>query len=319
MEPDTECFDQAKPLPDKALQVVRGIEGVDWVVPMLKVDTNGRTEDGKLRTITLLGVDPANRIGEPKMRQGQASLIYERNTAVIDPGGWDIMFPGEKFVPGRRLRVHDQWLTMQGLSDASPPFTGFPVIHTSFATARELNRAEQRTNTFLVGRTKPGRRPEEVASRIEDQTPWRAYSRDAFEHRSFLFYESQGVPMIFYITITIGLVVGTAFTAQTFLMFVKENARGLTTLKVMGVTHAQLALMMAAQAALITLLGLSFGTLAAAVVSDLTRQVPFLRGLYIPIPVVVKCSLFMAAIAFLSAFVGFRRVLTLQPADVFRS
>lgn len=286
---------------------------------MLKVDTNGRTEDGKLRTITLLGVDPANRIGEPKMREGKASLIYERDSAVIDPGGWDIMFPGEKFVPGRRLRVHDQWLTMQGLSDASPPFTGFPVIHTSFSTARALNRAEQRTNTFLVGRTKPGIVPEDVAQVIAAQTPWRAYSRAGFEHQSFTFYESQGVPMIFYVTITIGLVVGTAFTAQTFIMFIKENARGLTTLKVMGVTHGQLAVMMAAQAVLITLLGLSFGTLAAALVSEATRQVPFLRGLYIPIPVVIRCSLFMAAIAFISATIGFRRVLRLQPADVFRS
>jgi ABC-type lipoprotein release transport system permease subunit len=35
--------------------------------------------------------------------------------------------------------------------------------------------------------------------------------------------------------------------------------------------------------------------------------------------VVLTCAAFMTAIALLSAFIGFRRVLSLQPADVFRS
>jgi ABC-type antimicrobial peptide transport system permease subunit len=125
--------------------------------------------------------------------------------------------------------------------------------------------------------------------------------------------------MIFNMTIIIGLVVGTAFTAQTFLMFVKENARSLITMKVMGVTHRQLAGMMAAQAGYLTFLGLAFGTFAAAVATTAVRQTPFLRGLYTPVPVVLLCAVFMALIALISAFLAFRRVLAMQPADVFRS
>jgi putative ABC transport system permease protein len=319
MEPDTECFDQAKPLPEKALQVVRGVEGVQWAVPLLKVDTNARTDESRLRTITLLGVDPSNRIGEPKMRFGDARLLYDRNGAVIDPGGWEILYPGEKFVPGRRIRVHDQWLTIHGISEASPPFTGFPIVHTSIFTARELNRQETRSTTFLVGRAAPGEQADDVAARITDQTQWKAMSREVFELQSYRFYESQGVPMIFNLTIVIGLVVGTAFTAQTFLMFVKDNARSLITMKVMGITHRQLAGMIAVQAGYLTFLGLAFGTFAAAVATTAVRQDPFLRGLYTPVPVVLLCAVFMALIALISAFLAFRRVLGMQPADVFRS
>jgi putative ABC transport system permease protein len=319
MEPDTECFDQAKPLPDKALQVVRGFEGVQWAVPLLKVDTNARTDESRLRTITLIGVDPSNRVGEPIMRLGDARLLYERNGAVIDPGGWEVLYPGEKFEPGRRIRVHDQWLTIHGISEAAPPFTGLPIVHTSIFTARELNREEKRSNTFIVARAAPGQHADDLAERITAGTPWKAMSRKLFELQSYRFYESQGVPMIFNMTIIIGLVVGTAFTAQTFLMFVKENARSLITMKVMGVTHRQLAGMMAAQAGYLTFLGLAFGTFAAAVATTAVRQTPFLRGLYTPVPVVLLCAVFMALIALISAFLAFRRVLAMQPADVFRS
>lgn len=319
MEPDTECFDQAKPLPDKALQMIRGIEGVAWAVPILKLDTNGRTDHGKLRTLSILGVDPSNRIGEPKMEKGQVEGIYERNVAVVDPGGWAILFPGIAFEPGRTIRVHDQWLTICGISSASPPFTGLPIVHTSIFTARELNRGESRSSTFVAGKCADGRKVQEVLERIKRLTPWQALSRQDFMDQSYRFYEGQGVPMIFNITIMIGLLVGTAFTAQTFLMFVKDNSRSLITMKVMGVTHKQLAVMMAVQAAYLTFLGLAIGTTIATLTSEFVREIPFLRGLYTPVPVVLLCAAFMAGIAFLSAFIGFRRVLAMQPSDVFRS
>jgi putative ABC transport system permease protein len=320
MEPDTECFDQVKPMKDVALPVVRGVEGVEWAVPFQKVDTNARTDDGRLRTIMLIGVDGANRIGEPRMRVGAASSIYERNGAVVDPGGWELLFPTEKvFVPGRRIRVHDQWLRILGVSDASPPFTGFPVIHVASPLAIELNRAEPRSTSFVVARAAAGHDPEAVAKRIEAQTGWRAYSRQGFEHQSFVFYESQGVPMLFYITIAIGLTVGMAFTAQTFLMFIKENAKGITMLKVLGVTHWQLATMLVTQAVLVMVLGWAFGSGFAAMVTNMSRGIAFLRGLYIPWQVTGLTGIFMLGITLTAAFFGFIRVAKLQPADVFRS
>jgi putative ABC transport system permease protein len=319
MEPDTECFDQAKPLRDTAVSVVRGQKGVAWAVPFMKVDTNARTDDGKLRTVTLLGVDGANRIGEPHMRQGDAKAIYLQNNAVVDRGGWELMFPGTHFHQGRRIRVHDQWITLQGISEASPPFTGFPVIHVSNATAMKVNRDEQRSTTFIVARSAEGYTPEQVAESIHKATGWRAASREQFERMSYVFYRDQGVPMIFYITIAIGLVVGTAFSAQTFGMFIKDNARGLTTLKVLGVTHFQLALMLAAQAGLIMSLGIAFGTGLAAGITEMARSIPFLRGLYIPWQVVIVCAVVMAVITLAAAGLGFLRVVKLQPADVFRS
>jgi putative ABC transport system permease protein len=276
MEPDTECFDQAKPLRDTALQTVSGIPGIDWAVPLIKVDTNARTDDGKLRTVPLLGVDGTSRIGEPRMCIGSASPIYLKGNAIVDPGGWELLFPGTSYTPGRSIRIHDQWLNITGISNASPPFTGLPVLHVSDRTAKELARGETRTTTFIVGRSSQD--PDDLSQYMSRATNWRAYSREGFQTQSYTFYEGQGVPMIFYSTIAIGLTVGAAFTAQTFIMFIKENARGITMLKVLGVTHGQLAVMLAAQALMVMLLGLSLGTGIAAFVTESITSIPFLRG-----------------------------------------
>ena len=319
MEPDTECFDQAKPLKETAVATVRGFAGVEWAVPVLKVDTDARTENGKLSTVTMLGVPEDSRIGQPRMREGDASSIYLRDGAVIDPGGFALLFPGESFRPGMKVRVHDEWLTLHGMSDAGPPFTGFPIMHVAHTTAMRLNRAESRPTTFVVGRLSPGADAEQVTAEISRATGWKAMTGRQFERASYEFYEAQGVPNLFYITIGIGFVVGIAFTGQTFLMFVKENARAFTTLKVLGVTHGQLALMMASQAGLVVFFGLAIGTALAAGVTEAAQTMPFLRGLYIPWDVALACAGIIAAVTFAAAGFAFRNVMKLQPADVFRS
>jgi len=319
MEPDTECFDQAKPLKQTAVQTIRGFSGVEWAVPVVKVDTNARTEAGKLSTVTLLGVPEDSRVGEPRMKLGDASAIYRRDGAVIDPGGFSLLFPGQTFKSGMKVRIHDEWLTLHGISDAAPPFTGFPVMHVSQTTAMRLNRAEARATTFVVGRMLPNADHQAITAAIRRDTGWTAMTRTEFENASYDYYAAQGVPNLFYITIAIGFVVGIAFTGQTFLMFVKENARAFTTLKVLGVTHGQLGRMMAAQAGLVVFMGLGIGTALAVGVTEAAKLMPFLRALYIPWEVALACGGVIAAVTFLAAGFAFNKVLKLQPADVFRS
>ncbi|MEN9733463.1 MAG: hypothetical protein RLZ45_1458, partial [Verrucomicrobiota bacterium] len=124
--------------------------------------------------------------------------------------------------------------------------------------------------------------------------------------------------MLFMVTIAIGLVVGAAITGQTFLMFVKENARPIAMLKVVGTTQAQLGWMRAAQAGLILFLGSCMGSGLAAVVCEAVRQQPFLRGLYLPSWVALSTCLSLAVVTGGAVFLSFRQVQKLEPASVFR-
>ncbi|MFZ9856214.1 MAG: ABC transporter permease [Limisphaerales bacterium] len=318
-EPDVECFDQAKPVRDIALHQVRGTPGVAWAMPLLKIDTIARTRGGKLSTVSVLGVEDSSLVGLPRrMRLGSAEAIRERDTVLIDPGGFSLLFPGEPPSLGKTLRIHNRTLKVVGISDASPPFTGLPLLHTSRTTAAQLNVGEERSTTFILARSVAGADPIEVCRRIAGRTRLRARTTDGFARDAMWFYGSQGVPMLFMVTIAIGLVVGAAITGQTFLMFVKENARPIAMLKVVGTTHAQLGWMMAAQAGLILFLGSCMGSGLAAVVCEAVRQQPFLRGLYLPSWVALSTCLSLAVVTGGAVFLSFRQVQKLEPASVFR-
>jgi putative ABC transport system permease protein len=106
MDKDTECFDQSKQLKEGVLQVVRGVSGVAWAAPLVKVDISVRTQAGKLSTVSLLGVDESTRVGEPLMASGDALELYQRNTVVVDKGGWQLLFPA--LAGGGKLAAY-QW------------------------------------------------------------------------------------------------------------------------------------------------------------------------------------------------------------------
>jgi putative ABC transport system permease protein len=319
MEPDTECFDQAKPVRDTALYRVRGTSGVDWAVPLLKVDAFARSENGKLTLAVILGVDETTLVGlPPRMVMGDASAIQERDTCIIDPGGYNLLFPNEPHQLGKRIRVADTFLRLVGISDASPPFTGFPIIHCTRSTAIPLNRGEGRNQTFILGQIKAGADPAAICASIQATTGLKARTATEFKADSYQFYANQGVPMLFYVVITIGLIVGAAITGQTFLMFVKENERHLSLLKVVGVTRGQMTGMLFSQAALVVAIGCCFGTGLATLTTMLSRTQPFLRGIYIPPWVAVATCGALAAVTAVAVLAALRNVQKLEPAGVFR-
>jgi putative ABC transport system permease protein len=319
MEPDTECFDQVKPVPANALYQVRGTEGVLWAVPLMKFDGYARTESGKLSVVTMMGVDDASLVGlPPRILEGNADAVRERGTVMVDPGGARLLFPNEKEILGKRIRIGSESLRVVALSDASAPFTGFPILHMTRNTALTLRQAEQRDTTFIVGALKPSADMAALERSLKERFGLKALTSDGFMKSSEAYYAAQGIPMLFGLTIVIGLVVGTVITGQTFMMFIKENSRHLAVLKVVGVTARQFASMLAAQASIVVFLGSCFGTALAAGTSELARGQPFLRGVFLPGWVAVVTCVVLAVVTGFAVMMSFRKIQQLEPAAVFR-
>jgi putative ABC transport system permease protein len=252
------------------------------------------------------------------MRVGRADAIRELNTAIIDPGGHELFFPGEPFQEGRSLRIRDRRIRIMGISDIAAPFTGLPMLHTSRSTAAALNLGEQHMTSFILARSAPGNRPEALCQKINTLGGLRARTTEQFAADAMWFYGSQGVPMLFMITITIGLIVGAAITGQTFLMFIKENARPISMLKVVGTTDRQLGTMILLQGTVVLVLGSCFGSGIAAAVCNVIRTQPFLRSLYLPWEIALGTCLALASVTGIALYASYRHVRGLEPAAVFR-
>jgi putative ABC transport system permease protein len=85
MDPKVQFIDDIKPLQDTQLLRVRGIEGVEWAVPLYKGLLKARLESGEFQTCNVLGLDDASLIGgPPEMVEGQLSDLRKSDSVIVD-------------------------------------------------------------------------------------------------------------------------------------------------------------------------------------------------------------------------------------------
>jgi putative ABC transport system permease protein len=320
MDPQTKYFDETKTLKDTDLTRVRGVEGVLWAVKMFKGMPVARTKSGNFYQCIVLGLDDATLVGVPrKMELGHWSRLREPQSIVIDKAGYMLLFPNEPFELGRTLEMNDQLVRIVGISDASPGFVSFPVIHARYSEAVKFQGRERNQMGFVVARPKPGVTPEQLTQNITAATGLRARTTDEFRWDCIWFYMANtGIPVNFGITITIALIVGAVVAGQTFYLFTVENLKQFGALKAIGVTNLRLVGMILLQALTAGAIGFAIGTGLAAVFFEITSKEVATRGLILPWYNVAITAAAMFSVIILSSLLSIRRVLVLEPAAVFR-
>src|SRR5437870_9195306 len=72
MDPKVQFIDDIKPLQDTQLLRVRGIQGVEWAVPLYKGLIKARLDNGNFQTCNVYGLDDSTLVGgPPTMLKGQ--------------------------------------------------------------------------------------------------------------------------------------------------------------------------------------------------------------------------------------------------------
>jgi len=320
MDPKTEYFEQTKALKDTDVNRVRGVEGVQWAVRLFKGSPVARTPNGKFAASFCLGLDDATLTGAPrKMLLGSWERLREADAIVIDKAGYVLLFPGEPLQIDRALEINDHKAVIVGISDASAPFVSWPVIHTRYSQAVNFVGRERTQLSYVLVRPSPGVSPEELTRRIQAQTGLRARTTNEFRWDCIRYYlKNTGIPINFGITIAIALIVGTVVAGQTFYLFTLENLKQFGALKAIGVSNWRLTRMVVLQALTVGGIGFSIGTGIAALFFEITLQKLATRGLVLMWQNVVltgACILFVIVIA---SLLSIRRVVVLEPAEVFR-
>ena len=65
MDPKTEYLDEVRALSNQDLYRVRGVEGIQWAVPLYKGNARVKASDGQFRNTILLGLDDTTLVGLP--------------------------------------------------------------------------------------------------------------------------------------------------------------------------------------------------------------------------------------------------------------
>lgn len=327
VDPEVQYIDDIKPMQDTEVLRVRGVEGVQWAVPIYKGSLPARLTTGRYQTCVVIGLDDETLIGgPPEMVRGRLSDLRQSEAVIVDEigaaGKLARRLPDGTRVPlkpGDDLELNDNRAVVVGICRVTATFQANPVIYTTYSRATLFAPMQRKLLSFVAAKAKPGQDLQQLCRRINQATRLRAYTRDDFKRLTFLYYlKYTGMPINFLTAVALGFVVGITIAGQTFYNFTLDNLRYFGTLKAMGTTNRSLLRMILLQALMVAGIGYGLGVGAASAWGLLLSgrtQIAF----RLPWQLLVISAAAVLFICLSSAALSIRKVMRLEPAVVFRS
>ena len=316
MHPETQYYDERKPLEDPALQRAWGVEGVESAVPLLVGTGIAILPDGSFASVQIVGVERNSQFGLPSKIEGADANALDQPDAIF----WDnLNIPLYQNVkPGDVLEINDHRARVMGLALGLRGFTANPIVYTTYERAMAYSPGERKRMSFILVRVSPGYEPRAVADRIQAVTGLGAKTSDEF-FWSTVKTNFKRIPAAvnFSVIIALGIVVGVAIVTLTFFNFILENTRYLGMLKALGTRDRTLIKMVLLQATTVGLAGWGLGAGAAGVFGmnvGARAQIAFLLTPHL----LVGSLVVVLIMVWLAAALSIRGVLRIEPAIVFR-
>lgn len=336
MDPKVQFIDDIKPLQDTELYRVRGIQGVEWAVPLYKGLIKARLDNGNFQTCNVLGLDDATLIGGPPgMVEGSLSDLRRAEAVIVDEygakGKLARTLADGTVAPlkvGDTLELNDKRAVVVGICKVSRTFQSQPVIYTTYSRAVTFAPRERKLLSFILVKARTGLAPAELSARITNATSIHdangsratllAIPRDEFKKMTVLYFmKYTGIPINFGIAVGLGFFVGLAIAAQTFYQFTLENIKHFGALKAMGAGNFMLLKMILLQAFIVGGIGYGLGVGLAAFLGYRLGNSTEL-AFYLPWQLLVVAGVATMLIVSLASAVSLLKVVRLEPAIVFK-
>ena len=326
VDPQVQYIEDIKPLRDTEVLRVRGIEGLEWAVPLYKGSLDARLANGTFQSCVLVGLDDETLIGgPPKMLAGKLSYLRQSDAVIVDVVGAEgklaKILPNGRRVAlqiGDEMELNDNRAVVVGICEITKTFQANPVIYTTYSRATTFAPQERKMLSFVVAKAKPGQDLPALCERIHQLTGLKAYTPDEFKRLTFFYFlKYTGMPINFLTAVVLGFLVGITIAGQTFYNFTLDNLRYFGTLKAMGTTNRTLLRMILLQALMVGAIGYGLGVGVASVWGTMLSgrtQIAF----RLPWQLLLISAAAVLMICLTSAAFSIRKVMRLEPAAVFR-
>jgi putative ABC transport system permease protein len=217
------------------------------------------------------------------------------------------------------LEINDRRAVIVGICEARAPFQTFPVLFSRLSLAREFVGPRRNHVSFILAGAAPGVDRAALASQITERTGLHSTTTLGFAWQTVKYYMTHtGIPINFGITIIVAIIVGTVVAGQTFYIFTIENLKQFGALKAIGVGNGQLVGMVLMQALTVAVAGIGLGLGVCSAFFEITLQKTATRGLVLLPEVGLGTAALLLVVVFVASLLSLRKVLTLEPAVVFR-
>lgn len=317
MDPAVTTVANSIGMPDYVLDAVRSMNGVKFAVPLYSGAALVKLRDGTFQPVTIIGLDDTSLYGRPQLLEGRIEDIFAENGFIVVK---DAEFPKlENPKMGTEFELNNHKGVIVGIAQvASSGLFGIPTLYTTYYRALQYVPQPQFTISYVLVEPKSPEDIPDIKRQVKD-LGYLAVTQEEFIDHIATFYKYQtGLGTNILLMTVISFIVGLSISGQTFYTFILENLEKFGALKAIGAKGSELVYMILFQASFTALTGYGLGvglcvvliTLAKWKVPDYSAKITYFNLGVAFVMVVV--------IAAISSYIGVRKVLRIEPFDIFR-
>jgi putative ABC transport system permease protein len=317
MDPSVQTVANTIGMPDYVLAATRSIRGVKYAVPLFSGGALVKLTNGTYQAVSVVGLDDTSLFGRPQMSQGKIEDIFAENSFIVLHDSEYAKLGSPKI--GTTFELNDHRGKIVGVAEVSTGgLFGIPTLYTTYNRAIQYIPSPRFTISYVLVEPKT---PADIPI-IKQQVKALGYvalTRDEFVDRISNFYMFQtGLGINILLMTAISFIVGLSVSGQTFYTFILENLDKFGALKAIGTSSRVLIAMILFQASFTALTGYGLGVGTCVLLTSLAKlRLPDYASRII-YPNLLLALGMVTIIAAFSSYVGVRKVLRIEPFDIFR-
>jgi putative ABC transport system permease protein len=317
MDPAVNTVSNSIGMPDYVLDFVRSTDGVKYAVPLYSGGALVKLRNGTFQPVTIIGLDDATLYGRPELEQGAIENIYAENGFLVVHDAEFSKLGNPRL--GTEFELNDHRAVIVGIAAvASSGLYGIPTLYTTYNRAVQYIPSTRFTTAFILVEPKSAADIAHIKAQVAS-LGYMALTREEFVTRVgrwFMFQTGGGTNML--LMAAISFIVGLSISGQTFYTFILENEDKFGALKAIGAKGRELVWMILFQATFTALTGLGLGIGLCTILIALAKlRLPDYAAM-ITLANLLIALVMVIIIAAISSYIGVRRVLRIEPFDIFR-
>jgi putative ABC transport system permease protein len=317
MDPAVYSVASSIPMPDYVLDAVRSINGVKYAVPLYSGGALVKLRSGVYQAVTIIGLDDTSLFGRPNLTEGHIEDIYAENGFIVVK---DSEFPKlENPRLGAEFEINDHRGVVVGIAEVTTGgLFGIPTLYTTYKRAIQYIPSARFTISYILVEPKSSDGMPYIKQKVK-MLGYQALTKDEFVEKISDFYKYKtGLGTNVLLMTVISFVVGLSISGQTFYTFILENLEKFGALKAIGAKGSELIYMILFQATFTALTGYGMGIgLASLIIALAKLRLPSYAA-QITYANLGFAFVMVLIIAGISSYIGIRKVIRIEPFDIFR-
>jgi putative ABC transport system permease protein len=317
MDPSVKTVANNLPMPSYVLDAVRSIDGVSYAVPLYSGSALVKLASGNYQAVSVLGLDDTTLFGRPELTQGRIEDVYGENAFLVVRDTEFAKLDNPRL--GTEFEVNDHRGVVVGIAKvASSGLFGTPTLYTTYSKATQYIPSSRFTMSYILLEPKSAAEIPRIKAEVT-RLGYLALTKEEFVTRISNFYKYQtGVGTNIMLMTVISFIVGLSISGQTFYTFILENLEKFGALKAIGAKGHELVAMILFQASFTALTGYGLGIgLCTLLIAAAKLRLPSYAAMITYENLALALGM-VIVIAGISSYIGVRRVLRIEPFDIFR-